>query len=129
MTSLPWILISVAVLVVVIGILAIIATFKTKRKHKPDYYAFFIMGITWLAIGIPLGTTARNWTFFILGIVFLTIGLANKDKWKTNHEYNKWKNLTKTERIFRVIILVILGLLVLAGLVVFLLVRSGTLNL
>ena len=56
--------------------------------------------------------------FFILGIVYVAIGLANKDKWKANHK--NWKQLSKSEKKVKTIILILLGLLVLLGLFAYL---------
>ena len=78
MDSIPWLLLSILVLVVLLGVV-----FLMKRKGKKmetDYYTFFIFGIIWL----PMGIATKNSAFTLLGIVFLLIGLANKDKWKKN---------------------------------------------
>lgn len=76
MSSIPWLLIAIAVLLVILAIIAIFAT--RKKKHEPDYRTFFIMGI----IFIPLGFATDNSFFWIVGIAFIAIGLVNKDKWK-----------------------------------------------
>ncbi len=116
MTSIPWILISVAVLIVLLAVIFIFALKKNKRR-EPDYFTFFILGIIWLGAGIPLGINSNNWGFFIMGIAFMIIGLVNKDKWKKNHV--RYKDLTPSEKKIKFWILIILGILVLAGLVVF----------
>lgn len=94
MTAIPWILISIGVL---IGILAIIAVFAMKGKKRPtDYYSFFVMGIIWLLFGIFMslkyGDSLGN-IFVILGALYSIIGLANKDKWKKNRR--TLKNMKK----------------------------------
>ncbi|MBN2421840.1 hypothetical protein JXB41_01320 [Candidatus Woesearchaeota archaeon] len=116
-----WILISIAVLLVLL--LVVFLAVKRGKKHRPDYYAFFIMGICWLPLGIPL----NNYALSVMGLVFMIIGLVNKDKWKTNHR--SWDKLDKQEKRLRSIILVILGLLVVAGFVVFFLFEKGILPL
>ena len=45
-----WIMITVAVLLVVLGVVAFLMT--RKKKTLPDYYALFIMGVVWLPLGI-----------------------------------------------------------------------------
>ena len=115
----PWILISIGILLVVLAVLAIVAFKFSKKKHKPDYYAFFIIGIIWF----PIGVAMKNYALWIMGLVFFILGLANKDKWESNKI--KWGKLTKQEKILRVIVIIFLGLLVLAGLGVFLLFKSG----
>jgi len=50
-----------------------------------DYRAFFIMGISFLLLGIVLTFVIGNpgfIGFMVLGIAYIAIGLANKDKWK-----------------------------------------------
>ncbi|MDD5031741.1 MAG: hypothetical protein PHR36_01715 [Patescibacteria group bacterium] len=113
METAPWILISVAILLVLFLILALLL--KKGAKRPVDYYAFFIMGIIWLALGLPF----KNYTLSIMGLAFAIAGLVNKKKWKENRQC--WGTMTPEEKKWKTIILVILGLLVLAGLIVFLL--------
>lgn len=124
MSAIPWILISVGVL---IGILAIVAVFATKGKKRPtDYYSFFVMGIIWLPFGIIMSLTNDlpiGNIFILLGLTYSIIGLLNKDKWKKNRRILKTMNKDERKMIF--VIMVILGLLVLAGLIAFYLVQKG----
>jgi hypothetical protein len=117
-----WVLIVLGVLIL-LGVIAAIVAYKNKgKKHETDYYAFFVMGICFIPLGIifmSTGNTAFSF-FFILGLVYLAIGLANKDKWKKNHK--PFSKLSKKEKKVKMIILGILILLVLVGLVVYLLV-------
>ena len=113
MGTTPWILISVAILLVLFLILAIIL--RKGNKRPPDYYAFFIMGIIWLIFGLPL----KNYTLSAMGVVFTIAGLVNKDKWEQNRQ--RWETLSPGEKKWRIAIIIILGILVLAGLVFFLL--------
>lgn len=117
MSSIPWIMISILIVLVLLGVIAILAT--RKKKTKPDYYTFFIMGIIWLAIGIPLD----NWGLTAMGFIFAIVGLVHKDKWKENRQ--TWDKLDSTEKKIKIVIIAILGLLVLAGLVVYLLFNNG----
>lgn len=121
MSSTPWILISIVILLVILGIVAIIVAVKRKKKHKTDYYTFFIMGIIWFAMGLPL----KNSALWAMGLIFAIYGLAHKKEWKANHQANRWENLEPFERKLKVGIIIGLGLLVLAGLIVFYLFRKG----
>jgi len=76
---------------------------------------FFIMGIIWLVFGIPL----KNYTLSIMGIIFAIVGLVNKGKWKKNRQ--RWETLSPEEKKWKIAIIVVLSLLVLAGLVFLLL--------
>lgn len=118
-----WVLIGVAVLIVLLAIIAIVATRKNKRPT--DYYSLFVIGLIWLIIGVVamfIPDYEFNF-FFILGLVFFIIGLANKNKWKKNRL--TWKKLNKKERKFRMILIIILGVLVFVGVVFFLLAEKG----
>ena len=115
-----WILILVAILIVVLAIVAIINT-KKGKKHKTDYYALFIMGVTWFPFGIIMWFVDRDGTiwniFTILGFIYLVMGLTHKKEWKKNHiPFNK---LPKKEQKIKIVIITALGIFVLLGLVVF----------
>ena len=122
--GIPWILISIGLLIIIIGIGFIIIKKSSKKQRPTDYYTFFIMGITWFPLGLIFMVTMEERDmgifFLILGLAYLAIGLSHKKDWGKNHEANKWKNLTKQEQKIKIWIIVILGLLVLAGLVAFL---------
>ena len=64
-------------LVVVAGLLVYKLRVKGEEQKPPDYRVFFILGITWLPLGVALDMPV----FYILGIVYMVIGLANRDKW------------------------------------------------
>jgi len=117
MKTKPWILISILILLILFAVLAVII--NRKRKRKPDYYAFFIIGIIWLIAGIPV----ENHALSGMGLVFAVVGLAHRKQWKENRR--KWENMDKTERIFFLSVVILLGILVLAGLVVWFLANKG----
>jgi len=115
----PWIIISIAVL---IGVLAILAVyFRRKKKTPPDYYAFYVMGLIWLPIGIPL----ENYALSAMGLIFMLVGILNKDKWKQNRR--DWSKMSKQERKVMSILLISLGVLLLFGILFFILVEKGIL--
>lgn len=111
-----WLLIVIGVLILLLGIVAIFSFKKSKKSYETDYYNFFVIGIVWIAIGIPLILFSDNSFFFIMGLAFMAIGFFNKDKWKKNHK--KWKQPKKREKNLKIWIIAILGILVLAGLIV-----------
>jgi drug/metabolite transporter (DMT)-like permease len=81
----PYVLISTIGVLILLIIFAIGMLFNYKKKgkkHEPDYYTMYILGITWTPLGIIFATTMNNPAFLGMGIVFLIAGLANKDKWK-----------------------------------------------
>ncbi len=69
------------VLVLTLVLLLAFLFFVYRRKGempKTDYRVFFILGVTWL----PIGIATDNPSLWGMGIVFLIAGLANRDKWK-----------------------------------------------
>jgi hypothetical protein len=98
-----------------------IVFWKKKKNIPPDYYTLFMMGLVWFVIGFPL----ENHALSIMGIVFAVIGLANKDKWKKNRR--RWSQLDPDEKKIKLIIMIILGVLVVAGFIVLVLKQKGIL--
>ena len=92
---------------IVIGLVIILYSQFKKEKIKPNYLLFFILGITWVPLGVVFYKTARNISFLIMGVIFLIIGLINKDKWKETLVVNPQKRKL-------LIGLILTGLLVLA---------------
>jgi len=118
--AMPWIILMVLILIIIVT-LAIAFIYKNKgKKHEPDYYTFFIMGIIWLFFGIIMTIQDNsNFFFFIMGLAFTAIGLANKKKWK---KPTKWKDLSDNERKVKMIAIAV-GVIALAfGLIAFMLV-------
>ncbi|MBU1198315.1 MAG: hypothetical protein KKF46_04580 [Nanoarchaeota archaeon] len=77
----------VAVIIILVGVILAALLSKIKKQGKPqetNYYAFFVLGISFLPLGIVLSIAANPGFMGItgLGFVYLIIGLANKDKWK-----------------------------------------------
>lgn len=106
-----WIIISIAVLLVLLGVAAFLI--NKNKKSAPDYYSFFVMGLIWA----PFGIIMKNYAFFIMGIAFMIIGLYNKDKWRKNRQ--TWNVLDERQKKIRMAVIIMLGILVLAGACVF----------
>ena len=66
---------AVAVAIVLVAVFAGRGKANDTREH--NYRALFIVGLTW----IPIGLAAEITTFWILGTVFMLAGVANRDKW------------------------------------------------
>jgi len=104
-----WIILSIAILLIIIGLLIVFIAMKKYKNHKTDYYNFFWIGIVWVVIGI----IANDSFFWIIGLVFAVIGLINRKKWKENHR--TWKQLSKSEKKFKIWVMVILAIIVIIG--------------
>jgi hypothetical protein len=76
------------VLIAIVMIIGIIITMMVWKKEglyeKPNYQTFFILGITFLPMGLVfifvIGPPFI--VFTVMGLSYLTIGLLNKDKWR-----------------------------------------------
>lgn len=124
MSSVPWVLISIGILLIIFLIIAVY--FKKSKQLKTDYYTFFAMGIAWLPMGILFQIffpeSFLGMMFIFLGAAYTIIGLAHKKDWKKNHK--SWKQLTKKEQKLKLIISVIFGILVFVGLITYYIFRG-----
>jgi hypothetical protein len=82
----------IIVLIILIALLFVFLIVRSRsadpdRKHVPNYRALFILGITW----IPIGIGTENPGLWTIGLVFMTIGLVNKAKWG---QETKWADLS-----------------------------------
>lgn len=113
-----WLVMSIIIFIAIV-VLAIIFIIKQKNsgeKLETDYRTLFIIGVTWL----PIGIATDNPGFWVVGIVFLIIGLANKDKWK---EQEKWSDLSPEKRRTKMILVVGLTVLLVLGIVAYIVAR------
>lgn len=92
--------------------LAIFAVFMFKKgKFKTDevdYRTYFIIGVTW----IPLGIAADMIAFWSLGLIFLLVGLVNYKKWGTPVKLNKKQQKFMMWVILGLVIAVILSVVI-----------------
>jgi MFS family permease len=106
-----WILISIAIILIILGIISFLLT--RKKKRPTDYYTLFIIGIIWVIIGIPL----INYPLIAIGFVLIVIGLLNKKKWEKNKF--KYSKLKKREKILYLIVMSLIALILIVGIVTF----------
>jgi len=71
------VILTIGILILLLGFIIYKFRVKGGKQREPDYRVFFILGITW----IPLGVALDMPVFYILGIVYMAIGLANREKW------------------------------------------------
>jgi len=113
MDSIPWIIISIAVLLLLFALVFIFLINRKKfPRREPDYYVWFWIGIVWIIIGIPLVISENNFGIFAIGILFAILGLIHKKEWKKNHI--KYKDLTPLEKKIKFWVMLILGIFILA---------------
>jgi hypothetical protein len=73
-----WPIIGIAVLVLLI--LALVVYRTSGGKRPTDYRTLFIIGASY----IPIGIATENSAFSIIGLVLIGIGISNRDKWEDN---------------------------------------------
>lgn len=106
----PWITLSVFIFIILLS--SVVLVLKKGKRYKPSYKTFFIMGVTWLPIGIVLENSGLTG----MGVVFMVIGLMNRDKWEDEF---KWADLPEEQKRLKFILIVGLTLVLLAGLAAF----------
>jgi hypothetical protein len=85
-----WILIFLLIvgILVILGLILTLVVFKKKKENKkvePNYQVFFILGISWIPIGVVFMITVHpviGMVFMAMGLGYMAIGLANRDKWQ-----------------------------------------------
>jgi flagellar basal body-associated protein FliL len=109
----PWILIGIFALIVLLAVAALVM--KKGKRQKPSYKTFFIMGITWLPVGIVLD----NYGLSAMGLIFMIVGLVHRNEWE---DEPKWGDLPEEQKRLKIILIVGLSLLLVAGVAAFFLV-------
>ena len=119
MDTVPWILVSIGLLVLILGVVV----WKRRKERRPmDYRSYFTMGIVWIASGLILSLLpwmlhgeefgSTGLFFLAMGLGYAIVGLINRDKWGKQVEVPP-ETRRKT--------LVVLGLAALVGVMVSLL--------
>ena len=104
-------MIIIAVFLLVGLVIAIIATIiKRKENRKPNYKAFFIIGVCW----VPIGIATQNYVFMVIGLVFLVLGLLNRKSWENQP---KWEDLSPAEKKIKLALIIFLSLILILGVV------------
>ncbi len=85
------------------------------KKRKTDYYNWFLMGVIWLAIGIPF----KIYVLIVMGIAFTLAGLVHYKEWDKSLRRKSWNKLSKNEKKMKTILLIILTIIMFSGIIVF----------
>ncbi len=111
-------MIIIAAFLLVGFVIAIFATINRKKENrKPNYKAFFIIGICWL----PLGISTGNYAFSIIGLVFMILGITHKKSWKNQP---KWDELSPAEKKIKIALIIFLALILILGVVSYFIARN-----
>ena len=118
-----WEIISIAVAVVVLALLAVVFAKKGEFAKEPDYRGFFIGGVIIICIYIGYSLFREFATtsgLLALGVIFMAMGLAHKDRWGKPR-----RKLTKKELKNKQILMGVLLFLVVLCLVLMLVFSPG----
>ena len=111
----------IIILIVVIAAVLVVfmvrsASRNNEEKRVPNYRALFIIGVTWL----PIGIATDNPGFWGMGAVFMIAGAVNKDKWGKE---TKWVDLSPGAKRIKLIVVGGLTVVLLAALAYYILVK------
>ena len=99
-------------IIIVVGLIIAFMSANARKKEgrKPNYKAFFIIGITW----IPIGIATQNYVFTVAGLAFIILGFTKKKEWK---DQPKWKDLSPAEKKMKLTLIIFLSLILILGVV------------
>jgi hypothetical protein len=109
-----------AIIIILIILIALLFVFfivrsrtgDAEKRHIPNYRALFILGITW----IPIGIGTENPGLWATGIVFMIVGAANKKKWG---QETKWADLSPETKRVKILLFSGLAIVLLALILVY----------
>jgi hypothetical protein len=111
----PWIAIAVGVLVLMLGVVFVLRLRYGGRMPPTDYYAWFLIGIVWMSVGIVnvvLMGPGQSF-FFVMGLGFAIAGLVHKKEWKANRR--AWHKMDKKRRLLIIISMIVLAAVIAAA--------------
>jgi len=95
-----------------LSILRVSRSEDSDKRHVPNYRALFILGITW----IPIGIGTENPGLWMMGIIFTIIGALNRKKWG---QETKWADLSPETKRAKILLVSGLAIVLLALILVF----------
>lgn len=114
-----WLIFSTVIAVALVVVLVAVIAYNNKNKSQeaePDYRTFFILGITFL----PVGIATKNPGLWGMGAVFMIFGLANRNKWK---EEPAWSEQSPESKRFKSAIIIGLIVLLLVSILVYIIAK------
>ncbi len=85
-------------LLLVIALALLVLKIRRGEKFKPDYRAWFVVGLIWIVVGLAVSLALNNpgyYGFLVMGLVFFVVGLKNRDKWQ---ERERFADLTPAQQ-------------------------------
>ncbi len=106
-----WILLGIIIILVIVAVLLLVIR-REELNRKPDFRTLFIVGTSWL----PLGIAVEIWPLTIAGAGLMLYAGLNKRHWKTKQ---RWNDLPPVKRSIKLVVVAFLSAGVIAGLVVY----------
>lgn len=111
MLEIFWFLISLLLLFMLLGL---VTFWLQQRRPQPlDYYLIFILGLTWLMLGLVLGNTA----FVFLGLVLTIVAVVNRKQWQGG--LIVWQQTSAAEKNLIAVIITLISVLLVISCVAF----------
>ncbi len=102
----------ILVIVLAVFLISIIWLRKSRMNRTPNFRALFILGLTWLPMGLISDITVL-WT---TGLIFFIIGIANRKKWDQS---TRWTDLSPREKKIKLTFLFITSFLMIIFLLLY----------
>ena len=115
-----YIVLALLIGIAILGIVFAIVAYKRRGEFRsePDYRAFFILGISFL----PIGIATENPGLWGMGAVFMILGAVNRGKWK---DTPKLSEMEPAKRRFKFVLIGLITVLLLAILLFYIFVKSS----
>jgi len=109
-----WLIFPIVIAIALIVVLAAVIAYNKNKNQEvaPDYRTLFILGITFL----PVGIATESPGLWGMGAVFMVFGLANRNKW---NEELAWSELSPERRRFKIAMIIVLSVLLLVSILVY----------
>ena len=106
--------------IAVLGIVFAVVAYKRKGElnSEPDYRAFFILGISFL----PVGIATENTGLWAMGLIFMILGAANRSKW---NDTPKLSEMEPGRRRFKFVLIGLITVFLLAILLFYIFVKAN----
>lgn len=115
-----YIVLALLIGIAVLGIVFAIVAYKREGelRRDPDYRAFFILGISFL----PIGIATENPGLWGMGTIFMILGAVNRNKWK---DAPKLSEMEPERRRIKLVIIGLLTVLLLAALLFYIFAKAN----
>jgi hypothetical protein len=111
-----WHVMAILIGVLLILLIGVAIMINRRYNRRPNYKVLFIIGITWIPLGIAIG----NYVFSAAGLVMMIAGLAKRKEWR---EEPKWGDLPPEVKKIKLFIIGVIMIILLSLIVMLLLQR------